>query len=362
MSGSVAGAAATDVAIDAVRATVTAAAAVVPVGARTHWEVGGPPPTGTEVRAPAGIVVYDPAELTVTLGAGTRVADLEAVLEASGQQCPLDPRSPDATVGGVLATGLSGVRRLRYGPVRNRLLEVHFVTGDGRRIKGGGRTVKNVSGYDVARLLVGSLGTLGVIVQVTLRCEPRPPARAWLSTPRGGADAIARAFRPAAVLVGAAGTTVLVEGDPDDIAAESRRLDATAADGPPALPTGPHRGRISVRPAAVDELVATLTASGVTALGEGGVGTVHVATANAADLAVARGLAHDAGGWMLREAGGADRADALAGFGVPLPNLGVMARIKAALDPLGKCNPGRLPLGDDIPEAAESAPAGAAAS
>jgi glycolate oxidase FAD binding subunit len=265
-------------------------------------------------------------------------------------------------VGGVLATGLSWVRRLGYGPVRNRLLEVHFVTGDGRRIKGGGRTVKNVSGYDVARLLVGSLGTLGVIVQVTLRCEPRPPSRAWLTTPLGGSDAIARAFRPAAVLVGADATTVLVEGDPDDIAAESRRLDAAPAARPPTLPAGPHRGRISVSPAAVDGLVATLTAHGLTALGEAGVGTIHVAAAAAADLAVARRLAHDTNGWMLREAGGADPSDPLAGFGVPLPNRAVMARIKTALDPNGRCNPGRLPLGDDAREPAEPSPAGAAAS
>jgi hypothetical protein len=98
----------------------------------------------------------------------------DAVLAAAGQHCPLDPRDPAATVGGTLAAGLSGPRRLRYRPLRDRVLEVHLVTGDGRRVKGGGRVVKNVSGYDVCRLAVGSLGTLGVIAQVTLRCEPRP--------------------------------------------------------------------------------------------------------------------------------------------------------------------------------------------
>ena len=134
----------------------------MPVGGRTHWEVGGPPPDGVEIGAPEGVFLYDPAELTVTVGAGTTVADLAGVLAAAGQECVLDPRDPTrATVGGTLAAGLSGHRRLRYGPLRDRLLEVRFVTGDGRVVKGGGPTVKNVTGYDVPRLLVGSLGTIG---------------------------------------------------------------------------------------------------------------------------------------------------------------------------------------------------------
>ncbi|MFM8304939.1 MAG: FAD-binding oxidoreductase [Actinomycetota bacterium] len=329
-----------DAAIAALVTTVGAATAVVPVGGRTHWEVGGPVPTGTEVRAPAGIVEYDPAELTVTVGAGTRVGDLDATLAAAGQQCPLDPRDPDATVGGVLATGLSGLRRLRYGPVRNRLLEVHLVLGDGRRVKGGGRTVKNVSGYDVARLVVGSFGTLGVLTQVTLRCEPLPPAAAWFAVEAPGLAVLRAGFRPAAVLVGPGPTSVLLEGFPADIAAEAARVGGVPTGGPPSLPAGPHRGRASVAPAKVDALVQALTAAGVAALGEAGVGTVHVAASTAEALAIARALAHDQGGWMLREAGGG--ADD--GFGVALPNRALMARIRDALDPEGTCNPGRLPL------------------
>jgi glycolate oxidase FAD binding subunit len=326
-------------AVAAVAATVRNAAVVVPVGGRTHWEVGGPPPDGTEVRAPAGVLEYDPAELTVTVGAGTRAADLDAVLAAAGQQCPLDPRDPGATVGGILATGLSGRRRLRFGPVRNRLLEVHVVLGDGRVVKGGGRTVKNVSGYDVARLLVGSFGTLGVLVQVTLRCEPLAPATAWCTVAASGAEALRRAFRPVAVLVGPDATTVLLEGFPEDVAAETARLEAVPAPGAPPWPSGPHRGRISVRPGRVDAVVRTLTDAGLPALGEAGVGTIHVAAPTADGLAEAREVARAEGGWLLREAGGDGD-----GFGEPLPNGALMARIKDALDPRGACNPGRLPL------------------
>ena len=323
-------------AVEDLAAIVRDAAVVVPVGSRTHWGVGGPPPVGTEVRAPGGVVEFDPAELTVTVGAGTTVTDLDAVLAEQGQHCPLDPRDPAATVGGVLATGLSGVRRLRFGPVRNRLLEVHLVLGDGRCVKGGGRTVKNVSGYDVARLVVGSFGTLGVLVQVTLRCEPRPMASAWCTVDAPGAEVLRRAFRPTAVLVGPTTTTALVEGFPEDVADETVRIGGRSAAGAPAWPDGPYRGRISVRPARVDDVVRALTDRGLDALGEAGVGTVHVAATDAAGLTEARTVARGADGWLLPEAGD------VPAVAEPLPNAALAQRIKDALDPAGKCNPGRL--------------------
>jgi glycolate oxidase FAD binding subunit len=330
-----------DRAIDDLCAAVRDADVVVPVGGRTHWEVGGSPPSGTEVRAPSGIVEYDPAELTVTVGAGTTVRELDAVLAAAGQQCPLDPRDPAATVGGVLAVGLSGPRRLRYGPLRNRLLEVHFVTSDGRRIKGGGRTVKNVSGYDIARLMVGSFGTLGVIVQATLRCEPLPRAVEWLECAAPGA--VTRAFRLATALTNGMRTAVLVEGYPEDVAAEAERLGAVPSSEPIGWPAGRHRGRVSVPPTALDALGRALDDLPVSWLAEIGVGTVHVATDDDAALAATRALARRFDGWMLREAG----APGIDGFGVDLPNRPVMARIKDALDPRGACNPGRLPLHEE---------------
>ena len=130
--------------------------AVTAVGARTHWEVGGPPTTGAvEVRAPAGVIAYEPADMTVTVGAGTSFDTVDGVLAEHGQECALDPRSRTATIGGILACGLSGVRRLRHGPLRDHVLEVRFETGDGRLVKGGGPTVKNVTGYDLPRLFVG---------------------------------------------------------------------------------------------------------------------------------------------------------------------------------------------------------------
>jgi glycolate oxidase FAD binding subunit len=321
-------------------AVARATGPVVAVGARTHFEVGGPAPRSAgEVRAPAGVLGFDPADLTVTVGAGTSVAELDAALADAGQEVPLDPQRPEATVGGLLATGLSGHRRLGLGPVRNTVLEVRFATADGRVVKGGGPTVKNVTGFDLPRVLVGSLGTLGVLGQVTLRARARARAVRWLST--AGAPEVVRERCATATCIAWDGrsTHVRAEGHPADVDDDAARAGLAHA-GPPAWPAGAHRGRISVRPNALSRLAAALDATGVRWLAEVGVGTVHVAAGDADALAGARAAAHDAGGWLLREAG----APGLDGFGVPLPNLGIMRRLKAAFDPDGKLAPGRLPL------------------
>ncbi len=306
---------------------------IAPVGARTQWEAGGPPPASGEVRVDAGVLAYEPADMTITVRAGASFAEVDAVLAEHGQECPLDPRIADATIGGILATGVSGVRRLRHGPVRDHVLEVRFVTGYGKLVKGGGPTVKNVTGYDLPRLFVGSFGTLGVLHQATLRCRPRPKFAQWFAC----ADATG-AYRPSSRLWMGDEELVLLEGIETDVREQSTGW--RALDAPPALPGGAHRGRISVAPARVRDVARALPAA-VRWCAEIGVGTIHVASDTADDLYRAREVAHAHGGWMLREAGGAAADD---GFGRPLPNVGVMRRIKDAFDPEGVCNPGRLPL------------------
>ena len=212
------------------------------------------------------------------------------------------------------------------------MLEVRFLTGYGKVVKGGGPTVKNVTGYDLPRLFVGSLGTLGVLQQATLRCRPRPRCSQWFT-----GDGTGACFRPAAHLTDGAHTYVLLEGSEAEVAAQRGALEPVA---PPSLPDGPHRGRISVAPARLADLVRALPRS-VRWCAELTVGTVHVATDTTADLAEARACAHAHDGWMLREAGGDPDDD---GYGRPLPNLDLMRRIKHAFDPDGKLNPGRLPL------------------
>jgi glycolate oxidase FAD binding subunit len=307
------------------------APAVLPVGARTQFEVGNPVEPSVEIAAPAGVVRYEPDDLTITVGAGISSAELDRVLAEHGQACALDPRHPQATVGGLLATGLSGVRRLGHGPIRDQVLEVRFVTADGRVVKGGGPTVKNVTGYDLPRLMVGSLGTLGLLVQATLRCRPRAAHAQWFVTNDPPRDL----FRPTAMLWDGYSVHVLLEGTRADVDAQGAAMTPASE---PALPAGPHRGRISIVPGAVVALARDLR--DVRWCAEVGVGTVHVAADTTDALLAAREAAGAHGGWMLRESGG----DGVDGFGRPIPNRAVMQRIKRAFDPTGKLAPGRLPL------------------
>jgi glycolate dehydrogenase FAD-binding subunit len=309
--------------IEALAASVATAEVVVPSGARTQWEVGNPPEPGTDIRAPAGIAAYEPDDLTITVGAGTPFADLDAALA----EC-----DAAATVGGIVASGLSGVRRLRHGPLREQVLEVRYVDGSGRLVKGGGPTVKNVTGYDLPRLFVGSLGTLGVLVQLTLRCRPRSEAARWVRS-----EAPLDRYRAATHLTDGRYVWMQLEGTATDVDAQADGLEDCNG---PALPDGAHRGRISIAPgrlrAVGDELDRV---EGARWMAELGVGTVHVAGDNATVLEGARRVAHAHGGWLLREAGG----DGIDGFGRPLPNHELMRRVKDAFDPAGKFSPGRLP-------------------
>jgi glycolate oxidase FAD binding subunit len=292
------------------------------------------------VRAPKGIVAYDAADLTVAVGAGTTVAALAAALDAEHQECALDPRDATATVGGTIAAGLSGPRRARVGPLRDQVLEVRFATADGRLVRGGGPTVKNVTGYDLPRLLVGSLGTIGVLTRVILRCRPKP-ALVWWGVSADPPGAVReRCLRPATVAWDGECTRVRLEGHEGDVIAEARAAGLEASV-PMAWPVGAHRGRASVAPARLEELGRALDQlDGVDWVAEIGVGTVHVAAASADGLVGARTAATRTGGWLLREAG----APGLDGFGVALPNPGLLARIRAAFDPDGKLAPGRFPL------------------
>jgi len=325
-------------AIEGLAATIAAAESVVAVGARTQWEVGNPTTARTEVAAPAGVTRYEPEDLTITVGAGTSFDTLDAALAVHGQECPLDPRDRRATIGGIVAGGLSGIRRLRHGPLREHVLEVRFVTAEGRLVKGGGQTVKNVTGYDLPRLLVGSLGTIGVLVQLTLRCRPRAACARWYRVDEPTEGSGSDLYRAAAMLWDGNTTHVLLEGIAADVEAQAGGLHAGDA---PTLPAGEHRGRVSVAPGTLVAVGRALTdVPGARWCAELGVGTVHVAGDDGAVLERARAVAQAHGGWLLREAGAGD----LDGFGCELPNAALMRRVKVAFDPSGKLAPGRLPL------------------
>jgi glycolate oxidase FAD binding subunit len=174
--------------------------AVVPRGSGSALDLGRPPARVDvllDLRAMDRIVEYTPDDLTVSVEAGLTAEALAARLSPRRQLLPVDPPGVGSrTLGGLVATAASGPSRLRYGTLRDLLLGVRFVQADGVVTWGGARVVKSVTGYDVPKLMVGSLGTLGVLCELTLRLHPRPEAEATrvatFQTPEAAADFVLR--------------------------------------------------------------------------------------------------------------------------------------------------------------------------
>ena len=144
------------------------------------------------------IVEHAPLDQIVTVECGTRLARLQEVLAGHGQMLALDPPWADrATVGGVVATAAFGARRTRYGGARDLIIGASFVRADGTRARAGGKVVKNVAGFDLPKLLAGSLGTLGFIATATFRLHPLPEVSATVFFPGGGAAAVRRVLAAA---------------------------------------------------------------------------------------------------------------------------------------------------------------------
>ena len=156
--------------------------AVSPVGGGTALHQGNPPERVDCVLSTerlAGIIDYEPTDLVMSVGAGARFGDVQAVLAEHGQRLPLDPPGgPDATIGGLIATGRWGPLRHSAGTLRDLLIGIAVAHSSGTVSKAGGMVVKNVSGYDMPRLYLGSLGSLGVIVSANFKVLPRPRAEA----------------------------------------------------------------------------------------------------------------------------------------------------------------------------------------
>ncbi len=140
---------------------------------------------GLDVSGLAGIIEYEPGEFTFTALAGTPIAEIDAALAEHGQFLPFDPPLAEAgaTLGGTVAAGLSGPGRYRYGGVRDFILGVRYVDGAGEAVRTGGKVVKNAAGFDLSKLMVGSLGALGILVELTFKVFPKPEAYATLRVP-----------------------------------------------------------------------------------------------------------------------------------------------------------------------------------
>ncbi len=341
-------------------ATVEEAAAVLDAGSEhrrrvlvwgggTHQGYGHPVPEPDVVLSTHRldrVVAWSAEDLTLVVEAGVRVADVEQRLAGAGQTAVLpEDLAPEATIGGVVAAGLSGWRRLRYGPTRDRVLEVVLATGDGRVVRAGGPVVKNVTGYDIPRLACGSLGSLGVIGRVALKLWPVGTATATVEVD-DAERAHDVAVRPLAVLEVDGGAAVYVAGTAAEVEAQAAALGGDVRAGlrwPAPLDTA-HVLVCRVPPrstrAAADRVPVDWSYRAAFGVGEVRIGGDD---ADAGALSELRGWAESVGGALVVARAPARFSAELDPWGAPPPSAALQRRVKAAFDPLGVCNPGRLP-------------------
>jgi glycolate oxidase FAD binding subunit len=165
-----------------VRRAASESRAIYPLGGCTQLHYGCSPiksGLGLSVRKLDRVMDYPARDMTVTVQAGITIGKLQEVLDTEKQRLPIDVPMPNrATLGGVLATNTSGPRRYGFGTLRDYVIGISAVNDEGQEVKAGGRVVKNVAGYDLCKLFIGSLGTLGIITQATLKLKPQPECQA----------------------------------------------------------------------------------------------------------------------------------------------------------------------------------------
>ncbi len=352
----------------------------------------GRPPEGVDRISTArlrGIVFHEPAEMVVRARAGTPLAIVEAALADHGQMTPFEPMDPRAlyatsgepTIGGLVATALSGPRRIAAGAVRDSLIGLKFINGRGDIVTSGGRVMKNVTGLDLVKLQCGAHGTLGLILEATFKVLPRPEAEATVVIRRlddGAAiAAMTRALGSPFGVTGAATihpgmgrefprTLLRVEGFADSVAARAEKLIALLADfgAKHALTDEKSRRmwrairdveflaepreraiwRVSARPSAGAEALARLGPLVHASLLDWGGGLLWLATdpTEAAATAVRAGLAEFGGHATLMRAPDALRARVPV-FEPPAPALArLTGSLKKSLDPEAIFNAGRM--------------------
>lgn len=328
-----------------------------------------------ETAGLAGVRLYEPGALTVVAGAGTPLAEVEAALAAEGQRLPFEPpdlrgllgTAGDSTLGGVVAANASGPRRVQAGAARDYCLGVRFVDGSGAVVANGGRVMKNVTGYDLVKLMAGSHGTLGVLTEVALKVLPAPGAEATLVleglAPEAGVAAMSAALGSPYDVSGAARlpdgrTAIRVEGFAESVDYRAGELAAALArfGGPVRLErdesralwqavrdVAPFRGlagdvwRLSCRPSDAAGLAAR---AGGAALMDWGGARVWCLVPEGTDLRAA--LGPFAGHATLVRATEAVRR-AIAPFPPePAPVAALSRGLRARFDPRGLLNPGLM--------------------
>ncbi|MDJ0662938.1 MAG: FAD-binding oxidoreductase [Acidimicrobiia bacterium] len=291
----------------------------------------------------SSIVDWQVDDLTVTVQPGVLIADLEGELQQRRQTAVLQEVPGQSTVGGAVAAGLSGWRRLRYGPTRDRALEVRLATGDGRLIRGGGRLVKNVTGYDLPRLATGSFGSLGLITEMCLKLWPLPPEHAMVPV-QDAERALALAYRPLALIETNAGATLYLSGSREELEAQAERVGGDLVSGHrwPQPLVGAVEATLRVPPSAVAQLVEKLRAAGIDFQAAHGVGEIRL-VGSLGELAELRDTVEATGGALV--IGKIPKGADFDPWGKPPEGIDLQRRVKAAFDPRSVANPGILPGG-----------------
>lgn len=352
--------------------------AVVPRGAGSKLDWGGSPTRVDLVLDTgrlAGVWQHSAEDLVAEVGAGTPLRAVQAMLARSGQRVALDPGSPDATIGGVIATDEAGPLRHRYGAPREQLIRVSYVRADGTVTGSAGRIARSATGQDMARLLFGSYGALGILVSATFRIHPAPLARIWVSrsvwTPLEVHDlvgeALAGQLAPAAVevdLPGSSGTlSILLEGAPARVDARAERAaavlggDAWISAAPPPwwgrypFDSGDVALRLAVPISDLHAAVYALRdAAGATipVRGSAGVGVVHAALPGdtqpervAAVLTAVRGVLMARGGSCVVLTA-PRRVRAAVDVWGEVAGLALLRQVKQRFDPEHRLAPGRF--------------------
>ena len=316
---------------------------------------GNPSGEILDTRECTGIVAYEPTELVVSARCGTPLSEIESELDANGQMLAFEPPhfGAAATLGGCVAAGLSGPRRASCGPLRDFVLGVRVVDGQGRLLSFGGQVMKNVAGYDVSRLLAGSLGTLGVIVEISLKVLPKPVEECTLRLEMPEGRAIEAMNRWAGLPLPISATAwqggvlaVRLSGAASALREAATRLGGERSDGAPMRSswqgireqTDPFfSGADPLWRVSVPTVAAPLALPGAQMIEwNGGLRWLKTSTASV----TVREAAHKAGGHATIFRG----SDRSAGVFSPLsPTLARLHReLKAVFDPAGILNPGRL--------------------
>lgn len=385
---------------DSVLARVGQGHAIYPQGGGTALDYGGTPRTpgvAVDTRALGRVIDYPDADMTITVEAGITLAAIRAVLAEKRQRLLVEAPHPDrATLGGIYATNTSGPRRFGVGSPRDQIIGVSFVTSDGALVKGGGRVVKNVAGYDFPKLMTGSMGTLGIITQITQKVRPIPEASTLVWVPVSNVDSLAGILerlntsgtRPVAIDVlnpsGArmageplglpADDWVLAVGFEDNAASVTWQVDRlmvelgrtnivileaeqgavlwSALTEFQAAEVGPVTITANVRPSTVAPFLKEIDHDAWSVQAHAGVGLVRAHALGAPSLDELaptvdrlRAAAVRDGGNVVLPRCPAEWKERLQVWGAPRADWALAARVKQALDPRGVMNPGRFVAG-----------------